>query len=261
MWGMMRSALFLIGMLTAGLASATECVRIPGPRSLLPNGDAIFAGTVTQHLDSGTRFRITEAFKGVKGEYVDVAEFENHFEDGEQYLVFANRCDVPGERRCLYTSLCSDTRLLKYAQAVVEQLRAEKSGRRVASLYGMLWRSSAYEDYARPLANVTVKLLDGKKSFETRTDERGVYAFQRLPKGTYAVSADLPPNLALGRWILKDPVPPLDLPQRSSFQYDIYAFPTGRISGKVIGADGQPLRSTSAAVQAGSVSGGETRSL
>jgi hypothetical protein len=98
---------------------------------------------------------------------------------------------------------------------------------------------------SHPLTNVTVRLQAGTKSFETKTDEHGAYAFQRLPKGTYRILADLPPNLELGQQIEGVPVEPFDLPPRSSWEQDIYAWPKGRISGKVLGPDGKPLRSTS----------------
>ncbi len=253
----LRHSLFILGMLAAGLtpSRAVDCSGpIPGPRTLLKHGQAVFVGTVIKRdEDSGqSEFRVTEAFKGVTAEYVNVAEFpgELHYEVGEQYLVFAGPC--PWEPRgsdCLTSHPCSSTtRPLKYAQAIVEQLRAEKNGRRVASLYGMLWRGLGAsggigeEGYDRPMANVAVRVRVGKRSFETKTDEHGVYAFPRLPRGRYEVSADLPPGLAIAQQFGQDPVPPFDLPSRSSFEYDIYALPTGRISGKVIGTDGQPLR-------------------
>ncbi len=78
---------------------------------------------------------------------------------------------------------------------------ARKRGEPVASVYGMLWRSFEHQEGIweegddHPMPNVAVRLSKGKKSFVTKTDEHGVYAFQDLPKGTYEASADLPPGL------------------------------------------------------------------
>jgi hypothetical protein len=227
---------------------------MPGPCSLLKYYKAVFVGTVTEVKEEAVRcrFRVTEAFEGVKGDYVDLDEFPSgtiHFKLGEQYLVFAVPCvwERAGSR-CLTSMPCSGTRPLEYAVAILEQLRAEKSGRRVAAVYGTLERTLEEnegiweEGYRRPLPNILVRLQSDKKSFETRTDEYGAYAFDRLPPGKYQVSADLLPNLALGEQIGNLPVPPFELPLRSCFENNLYALPTGRITGRVIGPDGKPLR-------------------
>jgi hypothetical protein len=62
-------------------ALATECVQIPSTSPLLSGGDVIFSGTITEHLRSGARFLVTEAFKGAKTKYVDVIEMNEHFEN------------------------------------------------------------------------------------------------------------------------------------------------------------------------------------
>lgn len=225
-----------------------------GPRTLLKFDKAIFVGTATkydQHSGFHT-FRVTEAFKGVTREYVNVIAFPGssmQFSVGKQYLVFADSCPwEPHASNCLATPPCSDTVPLEYGQATIEQLRAEKRGEQVASVYGMLWRSFEQHEGIReegqdhPLPNVTVRLSNGKKSFVTTTDEHGVYSFQELPKGNYEASADLPPGLAVAQLILHDPPPPFELPSRSSFEYNIYVRPKGLISGQVVAADGQPLK-------------------
>jgi hypothetical protein len=145
---------------------------------------------------------------------------------------------------------CSNTRELKYAAALVEQLRAEKSGKRVAAVYGTLVRTvqshmALGDEYDRPLINVMIRLQSGRRSFETKTGEHGVYAFNRLPPGTWQVSAELPPNLELGDLIRDEPESTFELPRRTCFENNLYALPTGRISGRVIGPDGNPLPTAS----------------
>jgi hypothetical protein len=247
---MVRRAVVILGALAAGLTSARaqDCAGpIPGRCSLLDYDSAIFVGTLVENTG---RFRVSEAFKGVKGSYVDVVEmYGRHFELGQQYLVFADLQRYDANSRFLKRSPCSPTLPLKYAAAVLEQLRAEKSGRRVAPVYGMLTRKLAEdggiadEDYVQPLPNVLVRLQSKGKPFETRTDAYGAFAFNRLPPGAYQVSADLPPNFVLGDLLGygDDPAPPLELPRRTCFDNDFYAYPTARIAGKVLGPDRRPL--------------------
>ena len=206
----------------------------------------IFVGTVVERDPASlpVRFRVTEQFKGKAREYVDLTEFPGamHFQTGKQYLVFGNSCVWEHDKDCLTSYPCSDTRPLSGAQALIEQLRAENGGRQVAAVYGMLF--SMEDDLFRPLPNVMVRLRRGTSSFETKTDARGAYAFEQIPKGNYQVSADLPPNLEIAGSLGMEPVKPFDLPSNSSFEYDILALPTGRITGRVIGPDGQPLHAT-----------------
>lgn len=241
-------------VLSLAPAGAQDC---SGPVAsvcpLLNTAKAIFVGTVTQdEKDSpAISFHVTEAFKGIRGDVVDLDKGPDRFafELGKQYLVFAVPCGWRGaDKQCLTNSICSGTRPLEDAAAVLEQLRAEKNGKQVAAVYGTLVRALGKErgdwkdDYRRPLPNILVRLQSDKKSFESTTDQQGAYAFGRVPPGKYQVSADLPPDLALGDLIGNDPVKPFDLPGGCCFENDLYALPSGGMSGKVIGPDGTPLR-------------------
>jgi len=191
------------------------------------------------------RFAVEEAFKGNVRKYVDLSQYPHaiDFETGKRYFVFADPCAWKSDKACLTSYPCSGTRLLADAQAVIEQLRAEKSGRQVASVFGMLFSTERKDRQALP--HVKVRLRRGAKSFETTTDDQGVYAFPQLAKGEYEASADLPPGLEIAESYGLEPVQRFVLPSNSSFEYDLYAIPTGRITGKVIGPDGQLLHTTS----------------
>ena len=52
----------------------------------------------------------------------------------------------------------------------------------------------------------------------------------------------MPSDLVLGDLIGNDPIKPFELPRRCCLEYNLYALPSGRISGEVIGPDGKPLR-------------------
>ncbi|HSZ02382.1 MAG TPA: carboxypeptidase-like regulatory domain-containing protein [Terriglobales bacterium] len=249
----MFGRVFLPGLLMAGVlsASAADCVPAAGiPRSctLLKDTTAVFVGSLTEDAPR-YRFHVDEKIKGVASDFFDLEPYPSgHFEIGKQYLVFADVVQLEdGEH--FYAQECGLTRELKYAQAVLEQVRAEKRGKRNAAVYGMLLRTLDIaagvldEDYARPLPGVVVRFQSGVKSFETKTDKHGAYAFEALPKGTYRVSADLPSTLEVTGFSNEASV--FELEDRSCYENDITAMPTGQISGRVIAPDGAPLRSTS----------------
>ena len=214
----------------------------------------MFVGTVTGENNDAYRFHVTEAFKGVTGDTFEVEAVPGMsftgFETGKQYLVFAYTLTVEDGTKYHLARGCGLTREFEYAQAALEQIRAEKNGERVASVYGTLLRMApetlAWDQiYERPLPGVIIRLQSGKKSYEAKTDEHGAYAFSRLPPGTYQASADLPLNLTLGDGISDRPPSAFELPRNSSFDYDLDALPTGRIRGYVEGPDGKPLAITS----------------
>jgi len=256
---MTRRAGFLLALLvfSTSFASAQECAPpVPGPRTLLKKGNVVFVGTVSGGggKDGVYSFHVTEAFKGVTRANLAVMPAPGayaEFQVGEEYLVFANPFTFDTGEKIYFVGPCSLTQSLNHAQALVQQLRAEKRGKRVASVYGMLFRTTDpligiwIDSYERPLPGIVITLRSRKKKFETTTDEHGVYAFEQLPRGTYQVSADSPPGLALGEPLKEGPLPPFNLPRHSSFDYELDAMPTGSIEGEVVGPDGNALRPTS----------------
>jgi hypothetical protein len=253
---MSRRCLLALTLLAIGASSAwaQDCVQAPGPSSLLKNNEAVFVGTVTGESNGAYQFHVTEAFKGVTGDTFEVTVVPGMsfagFQTGKQYLVFAYTLAVKDGTKYHLARGCGLTQELKYAQAALEQVRAEKKGQRVASVYGMLMRTFPEtlrwdESYERGLPGVVVSLQSGSKSYRSRTDEYGVYEFRRLPSGIYQVSADLPPDLTLSDRISNRPPSSFELPRNSSFECDLDALPTGRIRGYVVGPDGKPLAITS----------------
>lgn len=245
-------ALVLLAVVTPS-ACSQDCVSVPGPSSLLKTSNAVFVGTVTAVTNGIFRFHVTEAFKGVKGNNFEIADAGSMgftgFQVGRQYLVFASTLPLDHGTTYYIARSCGPTMELKYARATIEQLRAEKKGKRIASVFGMLWRRAPVSDeaYEQPLPGIAVRLRAGQKSYETKTDEYGAYAFNRIPAGTYEISAGLPADLTLSDDIFIGHAPPsFDLPRRSSFDYELSALPTGQIRGHVVAPDGKPLTITSA---------------
>jgi hypothetical protein len=186
----------------------------PGPCSLLKTAAVIFVGTAITETtrETNTRFRVTEQFKGNKTSEIEIVEWPGtlHFRTNDSYLVFAVPCpwrDAP--KSCLTSWVCTNTQSSRWAAPLVKQLRAEVSGKPVASIYGMLWNvapprpPSEYGDPNGPVLNVVLTLQSGVKSIKTQTDTDGLYSFDHVPAGTYKISAD---NLPSGMTLVGDTI-------------------------------------------------------
>jgi hypothetical protein len=243
--------LLLLTFLAPALARACSCLpSSPQACQILQEASAIFVGTVTD-MDSpdtdhrvpqirGARyiFAINEVFAGSlkAGAVIDSDLCSYHFKKGEQYLVFANA----GADGALYASLCSRTQPSARAGILIDQLRASRDLKRVASLFGAVRRVDPYdvssEPYNQPLRNTTIRIrANSGASYTAQTDDSGEYAFYDLPPGDYKVSLDLPRSLEVG------PLQALKLPAGSCFDYNIQARPTSSISGLLLGPHGRPV--------------------
>jgi hypothetical protein len=163
--------------------------------------------------------------------------------EGEQYVVFPTQ----GSDGQLYATACSETRSIKFAQALLIQLRAIRENRSLPSVYGILrnaeqpFGSLSVTFPGEPLANTRIQLRSEDRVMESKTDSNGVYAFQDVAAGEYQMTADLPAGLGLAHAFLDEPLKPLKLPAGACFEYDISAQATGRIQGRVLGPDGKAL--------------------
>lgn len=242
-------SILLVAIFITNPSKAVDCAApAPGSCSLLKGQQAVFVGLLVNKGER-LRFRIEEHIKGAKGDYFEMDELidgSSYFETGKRYLVFVS----PEYNGRSFAAACGPTRELKYAAAILKQVRAERGGKRDASLYGTLFRASNFPDqsgeYRAPLARTTVRVLgsDGR-SFAAETDEQGAYAFESLPTATYRISAQLPSDLELADPVSHKPPESFVLSSRSCFDNDITAMPTGEISGHVVGPDGLALESTS----------------
>jgi len=166
------------------------------------------------------------------------------------YVVFA---DERSNGR-FYVRTDSGTRPMSEALALLPQLRAFREGQRVASLFGVL-RSAEEPDYSAsgvllgpPLKRTRLQLINAARSLSAVTDVNGSYAFYEVPAAEYRIAVSLPPSTELLNNIDKESLRPIDLRPRACQEYDISVLPTGRIRGRVLGADGKPLRFTPVAL-------------
>ena len=164
------------------------------------------------------------------------------FQRGQQYVVFTHQ---ETDNR-LFATICSGTRPVAAARALLPQLRAMRNGQRVASVFGVLRRSeppflALPDDPDEPLANVSLKLRSRDDRFETSSNSDGVYSFYDVHAGEYSFTARLPVRMELTRKSLTGGLPPFKIPNGACYEYDVDALPTGHIRGSVLGPGGKPL--------------------
>jgi hypothetical protein len=272
----------LVGFLP-GLAHACSCYPLePRPCELLKNPEAVFAGKVVAienaPPDPGAkadyrglsryRFSVGENFKGADTPEVDVysgrggGDCSYHFKADETYLVYAS----VGKDGALHVSMCSNTQPLGDAGSLLQQLRAARDRRTVASLFGMVRREqlnhpgAVVQGYGGPISNIEIRLLSAAgKVFITHTDEQGIYAFVDLAPGLYGFDADLPNDTGprddrhIGVSHAPEDGEPIRvpggyadlarLPSAACEEHNVHAFPLGKIHVRVARPDGTPIGS------------------
>lgn len=263
-----RLAAIAVALFAAPIGACACTCATPGPTPCggLGSEQISFVGTVIDvenpppdefgpNVDtSGTsryRFRVDERIVGVDAAEIDVysgrggADCSFHFKQGEQYLVFPYRA----EDGRLQATVCSETRRIDYAGALLSQLHAMRDGRPVASLFGILRSRQKLSDFIsdddveKALAGRVLQLRGEGTFFQTRSDASGVYAFYNIPTGKYRIWADLPAHYELAQTDAEASLPSVELPMGACYEYDVDAAPTGLIRGSVVGPDGKPLPS------------------
>jgi len=164
------------------------------------------------------------------------------FKENEQYLVFTHQ----GTEGRLFATICNGTRPASQALALLPQLRAMRSGQRVASVFGVLRRAdppflAPADDPDEPLTRISLKLRSRYDRFQTNTDANGVFTFYDVHAGEYNFTADLPPRTELTQKPGAGGLSPFKIPNGACYEYDVDALPTGHIRGSVLGPSGKPL--------------------
>ena len=267
------SALLLL--ISSGARGCTCSQAPPGQCPGLQKGDVVFLGTVTAVEDiayaparapdsSGPpvdivaarltryRFHIDERF-ALADMAADTATIDifsggedgdcgYRFKANEQYVVFTHQ----GTEGRLFATICSGTRPVSDARALLPQLRAMRDGHRVAAVFGVLRRAdppflAPPDDPDEPLARISLKLRSRYDRFQTNTDANGVFTFYDVHAGEYNFTADLPPRTELTQKPGAGGLSPFKIPNGACYEYDVDALPTGHIRGSVLGPAGKPL--------------------
>lgn len=166
------------------------------------------------------------------------------FQPGEVYLVSA----FLSKDGLVHAGLCSSTRRIESAGAVLRILRQRREGRTVPSLAGrIVQRERDFNGLLgtyppKPLANTLVRLKSETRSHETRSDAEGIYAFYGLPPGRYEFAPELPQGTTLSWFIGSDrPQVPIELRGAGCHERDIEVFSGGSIQGRVVESPNNPL--------------------
>lgn len=244
------------------------------------NASAVFVGTVTEVSYSPTfqkgegeerwnyrhrtaRFTVEEAFRGVNTKEIEIVateilptpvklrdgsagtkmtssgDCEYRFKQGETYIVYAYRAEKSnGELRVGFNR----TRPLAQAGDDLEYIRGlARETKPGATVYGIVTRrdrdlKDGNSRLVGGVANVKITLGGMSRDLETTTDAEGRYRFTGLPSGTYNVEAEMPAHLAPAGEARQARVV-----ERGCQEIDFYTEVNGRISGRVLDAQGQPV--------------------
>lgn len=188
-------------------------------------------------------FRVDEGLRGVEGTSVQVTtgmgggDCGYNFQIGERYIVYAG-FDADS---ILSTSICTRTRRLSEAGEDLEYIRNLSKREPGAVLSGEIRRyrrnlETEQTEQLGPLSEVEILIEGAGRSYNVRTDESGRYKLTGLAPGTYKVK----PNFSekLRGW---DTERPVTLTERGCAIVSFSVTDNGRISGRVVDANGQPV--------------------
>jgi len=254
-------------LLCAEQVAACTCLANGAPCEAYGRAGAVFVGTVTnvkqrkndsveverKRADAGeylppvtNTFTVQESFGGVDIGEVEVGTGRNdgdcgyRFVKGAQYVVYAYR---DPRSNLLSTSICTRTRLATEADedlAFLRSLPGRASGVTISGAVAFTAQRPA--EGAKPpvvdqrLAGLPLVIEGEGVRRELRTDAEGRYQVAGLKAGTYTIKVTLPDELFAHRVEEK-----LTLAERGCGNASFYVADNGRISGKVVDADGQPV--------------------
>ena len=270
----MRSVVLLFGIVivfsfAAQTAMACSCVAPGTPCESYGRAAAVFVGTVTSVRDSqqqqrakdlterrkqedageidwspmAYKFAVEQAYLGVAGGEIEI--FTGHgggdcgvtFQTGQRYLVYAYR-----SKNKLTTSICTRTKPFNRATEDVAFLGTLSSAAPGVSIYGKVIyqpddESRGSEVKSKPLSPDVVITIEGEsEKKEIRPDPEGGYRISGLRPGRYQVGLRLPETLTTPR---NEEV--LTLADRGCAAVGWYITDNGRVTGRVINADGEPV--------------------
>jgi len=155
------------------------------------------------------------------------------FTIGKRYLVFTD-----GEGNS--TTICTHTQELSgfsYDLYYLEHLHNNsKSNFVFGRIQESVWNGSVIGARSNP--GIIVSLSANGQVFEATTDSNGIYVFSGLQAGKYVSSIALPSHLTFALWYWDTVTITKENPH---VQQDFWLVANGRISGRVVDGDGDPL--------------------
>lgn len=251
----MRSSIILtVCLLLFGFAvesvQACSCIGPRMPCDAYGSAAAVFVGTPVsvrlaerkkgEDLDWTPRafkFLVEQSYLGVSGTEIEVftgrggGDCGYSFKVGERYLVYAYRY----ENR-LTTGICSRTK--PFAQATEDlsflgNLSSLPSG---ATILGRIVRDGSSKKGESLSEGVVVRIEGADVQREIHPDTDGRYRVTGLPPGKFKVAVQLPEGFTTSQ-----PEQEVSISDRGCAVIAFYVNENGRISGRVLDAEGQPV--------------------
>jgi hypothetical protein len=252
----MRPVLLLLGapivvLLASSMVNACTCAGNSPPCESFGTASAVFAGTVVGERTSkrpkqgerteidwaprAVKFSVEQAYSGVTGTEVEVFTGQGGgdcgyaFKIGQRYLVYAY-----SSQDKLTTSICTRTRPFSQATEDLAFLGTLSSARPGVTIYGGVNREERKDE---PLGSDVFITIEGESQRkEIRPDAEGRFRVSGLPAGTYKVALHLPDSLTT--WKNEHEITVTD---RGCAAVSWYVTDNGRVGGRVVNADGQPV--------------------
>ena len=249
----MRSVISLLGVLITLLfasanVSACTCGSTGTPCESFGSASAVFVGTpisVSERPQEegkeidwnpvAVKFSVEQSYLGVPGTEIDVftgrggGDCGYRFKVGQRYLVYASQ-----SQNKTITTICSRTRPFSEATEDLAFLGTLATNTPGVTIQGQVTRERSVDDPIGSDLSITIEGESERK--EIRTDAQGRFRVSGLRAGKYKVSLAIPETLST--W---QPQREVTVSERGCGTIVWYITDNGRIGGRVIDADGQPV--------------------
>lgn len=254
------------------IAVACSCTGYPAVCQSYAAAEAVFIGTVQKVEQSNSQkdedgeeasgiqyshIQVEKIFKGIKATELvfrsELSSCDGGFKEGQRWLLYAY---YDKKNKAWEIQACDRSTQIEGAAADLLYLQGLPASAKKTYLSGEL---EHFEDdpvkgftRIRGIIGAKVKIIGEQKNYEVFTDKNGIYEIYDLPPGKYAVEPEIPLGLKVrfpmyhGDVEYSDKRPGHRVAKISLGERDcggvsfVYSSDTS-ISGKLIGADGQPL--------------------
>lgn len=253
----LTAAAFVILLFIPDSALACSCGGSPTTCGSYEAAEAVLIGTImrvenktvkshdgVEHIAGQTAYvQVDEAFKGVKSSEMVFRSYgtscDPQYGAGQRWLFYAyfNKDD-----NAWSIAACDRSAQLAWAADDLLYLRALPQSAQQTRIAGRLLNRDN-----TPLIGVKVKVVNGFLTREVFTDKNGVYEVYGLRPGKYVIEPETPLNLKL-RYTSRSLIPDrkrqareVELMPKGCAVMNFYYVEDTLITGRVFGADGQPM--------------------
>jgi len=253
----MRSVVLLLGfvvvvLLASATANACTCAGSGAPCESFGAAAAVFAGTVIGERTSeqpkqrdqididwtprAVKFSVEQAYSGVTGTEIEVftgrggGDCGVRFKAGQRYLVYAYRYQDK-----LTTSICTRTKPFSQATEDLAFLGTLSSARSGVTIHGGIDRTEGRKGELLS-SDISITIEGESQRKEIRPDAQGRFSISGLPAGKYKITLHLPDALTTSKNEYE-----IMVADRGCGGVRWYVTDNGRVNGRVVNADGEPV--------------------